>query len=121
MCDNVVLLYCFHYNIPFNAGKIPVGIEHIVEDSLVALWPTEDINDESFWIADVIQKNIEADTVIVAPLVLEEDSQYKYVRGQHNMGVVTVKFSYIFLCGFALTEENMIPIATKSIINSIVM
>lgn len=106
-----------------NTGKVPLGIHNIVQGNMIALWPTDDIsnNDESFWIADVLEKNIFTLTVHVVPWVLDEDSQDgKYVRQHPNMNALTVAFRHIFLYGFALTKTNMITKATKTIINSII-
>ena len=100
---------------------MPLGIHNIIQGSMIALWPVDDINDENFWIADVLQKNIATLTVHVVPWVLDEDSQDgKYVRQHLNMDTLTVEFRHIFLYGFALTKTNMITEATKIIINSII-
>ena len=63
-----LVFYVIFFFLAFSAmGKVPRGMGDIVNGVMVAMWPTDDMDNDgrSFCLGDVVECNLAADTVTV--------------------------------------------------------
>ena len=102
-------------------GKVPRGMGDIVNGVMVAMWPTDDMDndDRSFCLGDVVECNLAADTVTVVRWEVSDDDEV-YLRGHPHIDVATVEFNLILLHGFVLRRNGTMRQSTENVINNII-